>query len=404
MCGISGYIGRSKDPRISYLLISEVFKTLEVRGTDASGLWGTEIGSEGKILYHKEPTRSSHFVKSQFWKDVRQHNLDLFIVHARAATKGVEHAVDNANNHPFVSSDFRLGLVHNGSLTEAQFLKEKYQIESDTDSEFLLRMYEHGLDKSFEKIEGVPDDVAKRLNALREIWSVVNEGAMAVAIGERMDGEERGLFLFRNRHRPLWVADMRDALGQVFFFSSPDIWHHAVSRHDELRKICWNSQKLAEVPSHQIWYMTIDQEDGFVTNDNLFKFDVKVSPEGKDWDKGEFQEIKTELPTIPVITGPVPEPVEFTPEPIAPQKLLTEQPQCVVEFEALRSEIKKLTDEFFDAAVSLAVETQSEETNSDVRNSLHRLRKQMLYHLHDDLPELIYMAKGRKNEPRSSKK
>lgn len=303
ICGIAGYIGCAKKPKMTYLLISEIFKILEIRGTDASGVWGTEFGADGQIVYHKEPLQSSAFVKTRFWQNLVETNLDMLIVHARAASKGVEHAEDNKNNHPFVSEDMRIALIHNGTLEEANFLKDKYQIKSDTDSEFLLRMYEHGLDKDYPKINGVPDEVAQRLNATREIWSLVNSGAMAVAIGERMDDGQRNLFLFRNEQRPLWIADMRDVLGQVFFFSSPDIWYRAVTSNEELKKLCWGSQKLLDVPPHQVWCMTINKQDVVVVNENLFKFKVSVSRSGKDWQKGDYVNVKAGQPNLKIISG-----------------------------------------------------------------------------------------------------
>ena len=61
MCGLAGYIGSSKKPKISYELATALFDSLEIRGMDASGIWGTEPGN-GSIIYHKEPVNSSRFI------------------------------------------------------------------------------------------------------------------------------------------------------------------------------------------------------------------------------------------------------------------------------------------------------------------------------------------------------
>lgn len=312
MCGIAGFIGRPKKYRASYELITNLFDHLESRGTHAAGFWATEVSGQptetnhmkGSVIYHKEPGRSSEFIKGSYWEGLKKRKLDLCLVHARAATKGEGHANNNANNHPFVSSDLRIAMIHNGTLDEASFLKEKYQVLSDTDSEYLLRIYEAGLKREYYTIKGIPDAVAQKVNGIKDIWSYVTTGAMAVAVGERIDDQTRGLFLFRNEKRPLWLADLRKPLGQVFFFSSPDIWFRAVASSDNLKNICWGSHKLIELPPYQVWYMQIDKEDPTITDENLFKLGVSFTNAAKDWDKGEYVSV-AEMPKegeFPVIS------------------------------------------------------------------------------------------------------
>jgi glucosamine 6-phosphate synthetase-like amidotransferase/phosphosugar isomerase protein len=307
MCGIAGFIGQSKKPKASYELMTALFDNLEVRGIDASGFWATEVSNKhnnnkGGVIYHKEPIKSSEFIKKEEWASLRKRKLDLIIAHARATSKGSGHASDNTNNHPFVSSDRKIALAHNGTLEEAGFLKEKYEILSDTDSELLLRIYEHGLDKPYYSIEGVPNDIAKKVNGIKDIWSYVSTGAMAVAIGERIDDHTRGLFLFRNEKRPMWLADMRKNLGQVFFFSSPDIWYRSIASDDDLKNLCWGSQKLMELPPFQVWHMSIDKEDTVITDESLFKMGVNVTATNREFQKGEYCEVKDGSAEFPVMS------------------------------------------------------------------------------------------------------
>lgn len=303
MCGIAGFIGHAKKPKASYELLTNLFDFLETRGTDAAGFWVSEEGERGRVVYHKDGIKSSEFIKNDHWKLIRKLRMNIGLVHARATSKGGGHASNNINNHPFVSTDKQIAMVHNGTLDhEASFLKHKFETISNTDSEYLLRVYEHGLEKAYQTIKDVPNDVAKRMNGIKDIWSYVSSGAMAVAIGERHEDNARGLFLFRNEKRPLWIADMRKVLGQIFFFSTPDIWYRAVSCSDQLKDIIWGQQKLIEIPPFQVWHLRIDKEDTTVTEENLFKVAVNVSNSGREWDKGDYCEVKVKEPTCPVVT------------------------------------------------------------------------------------------------------
>jgi len=120
MCGIAGYIGESKNPDVSFELLTSIFALSEVRGTDAAGFWGAQKDG-GKIMYHKQPDKSSEFVKNQVWKAIRHLNPNLIICHARGASIGVGAPSINRNNHPFVTHDKCVGLVHNGRIPEPEY-------------------------------------------------------------------------------------------------------------------------------------------------------------------------------------------------------------------------------------------------------------------------------------------
>ena len=294
MCGIAGYIGQSKKPKLSFNLLTELFDHLETRGFDASGVWGTESGNDGRVIYHKEPIKSSEFVKGEFWQDLGKVKTNMMLVHSRWKSRGGGLARDNSNNHPFVSSDKRIGMVHNGTLDEFDYLKERYQILSDTDSEVLLRMFEHGIEE---------DSFDGRVQGFQEIWSLISEGAMAVAFGERLENNRRFLYLFRNAKRPLWIADLRKLLGQVFFFSSPEIWYRAIAGSPELKNVCSGTQNLIEVPTSQIWGFWIDDEHPMMTiQDQSPRYKVEVSTEGESWSAGDVRKIKKPQVQLSVIS------------------------------------------------------------------------------------------------------
>jgi predicted glutamine amidotransferase len=272
MCGICGYIGKSKEPDVTHQIITKLFEKSERRGIDAAGYWGV---SKGNILYHKEPGKSSNFVKKNVWKLVCKHDPNLLLLHARGASKGVGLPSVNHNNHPFTSTDRSIALIHNGRVDDHEYnsLKQKYTLKTQCDSEILLRIFESGesySDNELKKIFG--DFQCPRLAGIKDIFSLINQGHMAVAIGERDQDNNCILWLFRNQHRPLWVVDMREFLGQIFFVSDPDIWEESI-RELSFRstKNLIKTQKLIELPIEEIWQFKINSEENHPKNFQRFK-------------------------------------------------------------------------------------------------------------------------------------
>ena len=277
MCGICGYIGQSTNADLTYELITQLFVKTEVRGKDASGFWGTEP-EDGRIIYHKEPIKSSEFVKKKIWRKVKRINPDLLLVHARLASPGVGLPSVNKNNHPFVSEDGSIGLIHNGKVPYPEYtaLKDDYEVRGACDSEILLRLFEKEAEKSSNGEAGT------RLEGIKKIWSFMGEGKMVVAIGERLEHGQRRLWFFRNKHRTLWLADLREVCGQVFFFSTVSIWHEAVNTCGEFFPYLM-SVKLIEVPTEQVWRMETSPEHPVVDDKNLHRSKVALSNHSKIW-------------------------------------------------------------------------------------------------------------------------
>jgi predicted glutamine amidotransferase len=254
LCGIAGYIGSSTDPSVTYRIVSKLFERLEVRGIDASGLWG--VNTENTIAYHKEPIRSSHFVQGQIWRSIKAFNAEVLLIHARQASIGVGEPRLNLNNHPFVSSDWTLGLIHNGRINEFEKLRTRYEIISQCDSEVLLRILEAVTEST--DFPDLDKHIAARLGGIQSIFKQVRAGHMAVAIGERLEEGSRELWLFRNEFRTLWAFDLRDSLGQVFFCSTPDIWQDALSECRALPRSVAGRDKMIEIPVDEVWHFHID--------------------------------------------------------------------------------------------------------------------------------------------------
>jgi len=290
MCGIAGLIGESKDPEASYQLATKLFEGIEKRGEDSSGFWATQKGTKGAISYHKEPTKSSDFVHKKVWKEMQSFNSNCLLMHARAATPGIGTPNINKNNHPFVSDDVTLSIIHNGKLPEYHFLKDKYETFTNCDSELVLRILqcENELPPGLEDSKNLSQGQKNRLAGIKQLWSLSYHAHMAVAVGEWFDDGTRQLWLWRNEHRPIWVADMRDTLGQIFFFSEDKIWWDAVQDSPLVTKYLNKGQKMYEMPTEEIWFFEVNEGAPVVSQDYFQKFNIiKKSVEEKEEDEIE---------------------------------------------------------------------------------------------------------------------
>lgn len=227
------------------------------------------------------------------------------IVHARGASQGSGPPAINKNNHPFTSSDKSIGLIHNGKIPSEEYnlLSKKYEVSSDCDSEILLRIFEAGDVSNINNVLTNPPTmdakIAQRLVGLRDIWSFIEKGHMAVAVGERVDSNVRRLFLFRNQHRSLWIADLRKKLGQVFFCSTPEIWNDAF-RNSKAYKFINERVKLIDLPVRELWTMQVDKSTPVVKS--VDKYDI-FSQGTKFWKpEGEQIKIANVKPPTTVIT------------------------------------------------------------------------------------------------------
>ena len=140
MCGIMGFVRTGDRTVYTKRVITETFKGIASRGTDAAG-WG--ILGDGQISTCKAAVTSRVITQ---WKGYKRRlpHADLMIGHARAAIMGDE--AINKNNHPHCSKHLANLLIHNGIIYErwGEFLQK-----SGCDSEILLRMIEkYGIKKA----------------------------------------------------------------------------------------------------------------------------------------------------------------------------------------------------------------------------------------------------------------
>lgn len=321
MCGIFGFIGNSKHPKATYKLMTLLAVATEIRGKYATGFWGVAHHANDRIIYHKEPIPSSTFVKGEMWKSVFDFNPNILIGHCRQPSpeaKGVDAASPkhNRNNHPHVSDDFNLAIVHNGRVENYDRLaagKYSGKTVSKCDSELILQMFQIGmpylddrayLSKKLSWCEKDPE-LACRLLGVREAFVKNHNGAMAVAVGERFADGKRDLWLFRDEHRTISCINLLESMGIYAFCSTPEIFKEAVDGDPWLSTLIPSNKKIVKMPAYYAyrWRLEVDQTIDlrmFQVNRGMVSSESPIDP-----NEIEIKEMppKATFAAVSVITG-----------------------------------------------------------------------------------------------------
>jgi hypothetical protein len=288
MCGIVGFIGKSTNPKITYSLVSSLLVKTEVRGKEATGVWAAQEGENGKVLFHKEPVPSSQFVTRDIWKHLRAFDPTVLISHCREPSAHAGPPKVNRNNHPHVNETHTLAVVHNGKVEEYHQLKFKgYQkkLRGECDSELIRELFtigdEFGDDNELysSRYAGLDRNLGPRLLGIDRIFAKLKGGAMAVAVGERLEQSHRALWLWRDDKRPLWLVDLRPSLGQVFFCSTAQIWREAVDAAPDVKAFLPADHELYDFPSFHSYLFEIDPDQS----------DTPADPQHPDFQKNGWE-------------------------------------------------------------------------------------------------------------------
>jgi amidophosphoribosyltransferase len=195
MCGIVGVVSQAPVNQLIY----DALLLLQHRGQDAAGIV-TQQGN--KFFMHK----AKGMVRDVFrTRNMRALPGNCGLGQVRYPTAGNAYSEEEAQ--PFyVNAPFGLVLVHNGNLTNAQALKQELfetdhrHINTDSDSEVLLNVLAHELEKVTRGITLKPADV---FAAVRGVHQRVRGSYAVVAL---IAGH--GLLAFRDPYgiRPLCVG------------------------------------------------------------------------------------------------------------------------------------------------------------------------------------------------------
>jgi amidophosphoribosyltransferase len=212
MCGIIGVVSSQPVNQLLY----DGLQLLQHRGQDAAGIV-TADGS--KFHMHK----GMGMVRDVFrTRDMRNLLGNAGIAHVRYPTAGS--AASPAEAQPFyVNSPFGIVLGHNGNLTNTEqlqtelYLDDLRHVNTGSDSEVLLNVFAHELQRGVQGHRLTVDDVFKAVSGVhrrcRGAYAVV---AMIAGFG---------LLAFRDPHgiRPLLFGAQANAAGEDWMVASESV-------------------------------------------------------------------------------------------------------------------------------------------------------------------------------------
>jgi amidophosphoribosyltransferase len=212
MCGIIGVVSSQPVNQLLY----DGLQLLQHRGQDAAGIV-TADGS--KFHMHK----GMGMVRDVFrTRDMRNLLGTAGIAHVRYPTAGS--ASSPAEAQPFyVNSPFGIVLGHNGNLTNTEalqtelYLDDLRHVNTGSDSEVLLNVFAHELQRGVQGHRLTVDDVFKAVSGVHRRC----KGAYAVVA--MIAGF--GLLAFRDPHgiRPLVFGTQSNALGEDWMVASESV-------------------------------------------------------------------------------------------------------------------------------------------------------------------------------------
>jgi len=179
MCGIVGVVARSPVNQILY----DGLLLLQHRGQDAAGIVTAERNS---FHMHKAPGMVRDVFRT---RNMRSLPGNIGIAHCRYPTAGS--AFSSAEAQPFyVNSPFGIVLGHNGNLTNSEALKEDMfrtdlrHINTGSDSEVLVNVLAHELEKASVKLRLEPPAIfAAVANVHRRVRGAYAVVAMIAGAG-----------------------------------------------------------------------------------------------------------------------------------------------------------------------------------------------------------------------------
>jgi amidophosphoribosyltransferase len=207
MCGVVGIVGQESVNQQLY----DGLTVLQHRGQDAAGI----VTSDGTRLFLR---KGNGLVRDVFQLDHMQRLVGrMGIGHVRYPTAG---SSSSAEAQPmYVNSPYGITLAHNGNLTNSDELKrelfrtERRHVNTDSDSEVLLNVFAHEL----QRVAGPRPEADDVFEAVRQLH-VRCRGAYAV-VAMIIGG---GILGFRDPFgiRPLVYGERETAAGREYIIAS----------------------------------------------------------------------------------------------------------------------------------------------------------------------------------------
>ncbi|MGM0563427.1 MAG: amidophosphoribosyltransferase [Pseudomonadota bacterium] len=211
MCGVIGVYGSNSVNQVLY----DGLILLQHRGQDAAGIM--TCNEEGRLFLRK----SNGLVRDVFHtRHMMRLKGNLGIGHVRYPTAG---CASSAEAQPFyVNSPFGISLGHNGNLINAEQLKQELfeedrrHINTSSDSEILLNVFAHELQR-YSTGKLLPEDV---FSAVRNVFRRAKGGYAVVSM---VAG--RGILAFRdpNGIRPLIYGKRETPEGTEYMVASESV-------------------------------------------------------------------------------------------------------------------------------------------------------------------------------------
>ncbi len=210
MCGIVGTLGKSDVNQSIY----DALIALQHRGQDAAGM---VVCENGRLSMQK----ANGLVRDVFqMRHMLQLRGNMGIGHVRYPTAG---SSSQAEAQPFyVNSPYGISLVHNGNLTNAKELKQalfqadRRHLNTSSDSEILLNVFAHELQK-IDKLILSAEDIFAAVKAVHQRCKGAYAAAVLIA--------DVGIVAFRDPHgiRPLVLGQRQSAGSAEYMVASETV-------------------------------------------------------------------------------------------------------------------------------------------------------------------------------------
>jgi len=212
MCGILGIVARSPVNQLLY----DGLLLLQHRGQDAAGIATAEHAS---FHMHKAPGMVRDVFRT---RNMRSLPGNMGIAHCRYPTAGS--AFSSAEAQPFyVNSPFGIVLGHNGNLTNSESLKEEMfrtdrrHINTGSDSEVLVNVLAHELEKASTRLRLEPQSIfAAVANVHRRVRGAYAVVAMIAGYGVLAFRDPFGI-------RPAVIGYNETATGTEYMVASESV-------------------------------------------------------------------------------------------------------------------------------------------------------------------------------------